>query len=66
VETTIAFTPQALGGTFAQRHELLGPDWLAKWRRSAARIPDWLAENEREDFERTIQSHPQFVSALAS
>ena len=61
VETTIAFTPQALGEAFAQRHELLGPDWLAKWRRSTARIPDWLAENEREDFERAVQSHPQFA-----
>ena len=66
VETTIAFTPQALKGAFAQRHELLGADWLAKWRRSTARVPDWLAEEEREDFERAIQSHPQFASVVAS
>jgi len=65
-ETTIAFTPQALSGAFAQRHELLGAEWLAKWQRSAARIPDWLAEEEREEFERAIQSHSQFVAAVAS
>jgi len=60
VETTIAFTPQAMGGTFAQRHELLGADWLAKWQRSTARIPSWLAEAEQENFVRGLLEHPQF------
>jgi queuine tRNA-ribosyltransferase len=60
VETTIAFTPQALGGTFAQRRELLGVEWLGKWRRSAARIPAWLPPGEHDSFQREVLAHPQF------
>jgi queuine tRNA-ribosyltransferase len=59
-ETTIAFTPEALRGDFARHHELLGPDWLAKWNRSGARIPAWVPEDGRTAFEQTILGHAQF------
>lgn len=64
-ETTIAFTPAAKGTPLASRHELLGPEWLAKWQRSAARIPEWLAAEEREAFEEAILEHPQFGAPAA-
>lgn len=66
VETTIAFTPAALGAEFSSRHDLLGPEWLAKWKRSAARTPTWLPEDQRDSFERAILTHPQFTGAPAS
>ncbi len=60
VETTIAFTPEALGNPFTPRHDLLGADWLGKWGRSAARIPSWLPMDQQAEFERTLLAHPQF------
>jgi queuine tRNA-ribosyltransferase len=60
VETTIAYTPEAAGTEFARRHELLGEEWLGKWRRSAARIPAWLEAGEKDDFEAALVGHPQF------
>lgn len=60
VETTIAFTPEALGSLFTTRHEMLGSDWLGKWHRSAARVPAWLPEDQQAEFERTLLAHPQF------
>lgn len=65
-ETTIAFTPAAKGRPLASRHELLGPEWLAKWQRSAARIPEWLAAEEREAFEQAILDHPQFRASVSA
>lgn len=56
-ETTVAFTPTAVG----KQHELLGAEWLAKWERSAAKFPPDLPLEEREAFERTIREHPQFA-----
>jgi queuine tRNA-ribosyltransferase len=60
-ETTIAFTPEAWAGGYPSRHEVLGADWLAKWRRSAAQFPASLPEAEREAFGRLIAEHPQFA-----
>jgi queuine tRNA-ribosyltransferase len=60
VETTIAFTPEARNTTLGRRHEVLGPEWLGKWQRSAARIPSWLGAHEREEFEKAILEHEQF------
>jgi len=56
-ETTIALTPAAV----AAQHTLLGAEWLAKWERSAAKIPADLPPEEREAFERSIREHPQFA-----
>jgi queuine tRNA-ribosyltransferase len=61
-ETTVAFTPSALAGRFASRYELLGAEWLAKWHRSGARIPEWLPAEEQAAFEEAILSHPQFAA----
>lgn len=55
-ETTIALTPAAV----AAHHTPLGAEWLAKWERSAAKIPADLPPEEREAFERSIREHPQF------
>lgn len=65
-ETTIAFTPAALQGAFAPRHELLGGEWLAKWNRSGARIPSWVPEGGRSGFEQSILGHPQFRMPAAT
>jgi queuine tRNA-ribosyltransferase len=62
-ETTIAFTPAARDSPLASRRELLGPEWLAKWRRSAARLPEWLKAGEHESFENAVLGHEQFRGA---
>ena len=60
VETTIAFTPPAWSGAQSERLELLGEAWLAKWRRSTAQFPAWLAPEHRPEFEQKISNLPQF------
>ena len=62
VETTIAFTPAAWSAPHSSRHELLGADWLAKWRRSTAQFPTWVNAEDRPEFERKISRHPQFIA----
>ena len=59
-ETTIALTPAACGA--GCRHEILGADWLEKWRRSGAKFPAGLAASQQPDFERAILEHPQFAA----
>jgi queuine tRNA-ribosyltransferase len=58
--TTIAFTR----ATGAREHplspQLLGQQWLTRWRRSHAKFPTTLAHEEREHFEKLIETHPQF------
>ncbi|MCX6966526.1 MAG: tRNA guanosine(34) transglycosylase Tgt [Verrucomicrobia bacterium] len=58
-ETTIALTPGACGT--ACRHELLGLDWLEKWKRSGAQFPAGLNAEERPGFERAMLNHAQFA-----
>jgi queuine tRNA-ribosyltransferase len=60
LETTIALTPAARQSTPAERRDLLGPDWLAKWNRSAAKFPTDIAPNEQTAFEKFILGHEQF------
>lgn len=60
-ETTIALTPAARATPPGDSRTLLGPEWLTKWERSAARWPDWLSENSRDTFARAIEAHPQFA-----
>ena len=50
-ESTIAFTPRALDHGRARRHDLLGADWLDRWKRSGARYPSDLPEADRGEFE---------------
>ncbi len=57
-ETTIAVTPAAARDG---RHELLGEEWLAKWKRSGAKFPAGLPAEECAAFERAILGHRQFA-----
>lgn len=60
LETTIAFTR----ATGAEDHplcpRLLGQEWLARWRRSGAKFPVTLQNDERPQFESFIERHHQF------
>ena len=60
-ESTIAFTLPALDRGKARRHDLLGADWLARWKRSGARYPSDLPEAERAGFDEAILRHRQFL-----
>jgi queuine tRNA-ribosyltransferase len=60
IETTIAFTPAALDLTRKEKRDLLGPDWLAKWERSAAKFPSDIQPDNRPAFEKIIRGHEQF------
>ena len=61
-DTTIAFTR----ATGAQKHplspQLLGQEWLARWRRSGSKFPTTLSTEERPHFEKLIETHRQFLS----
>jgi queuine tRNA-ribosyltransferase len=59
-ETTIALTPAAVQRPGAPPRDLLGPDWLEKWDRSAAKFPVELADDDRPAFEALIRGHAQF------
>ena len=57
-ETTIAFTDLEKA---RQRHrDILGPEWLKKWHRSAAKFPAGLPEDARPAFEARLLALPQF------
>ncbi len=65
VETTIALTMSAASPPC--RHELLGVEWLGKWKRSSAKYPaDILPRPEETAFEEKILHHPaiHFFSEL--
>jgi queuine tRNA-ribosyltransferase len=59
-ESTIAFTRKALEHGWARRHELLGAEWLARWKRSGAKFPTDLPASECAAFEQVILQHEQF------
>jgi queuine tRNA-ribosyltransferase len=56
-ETTIGLSP--LAATGPHRHELLGLDWLAKWRRSDAQAPHGNPQDD-PDWREAVSGHPQF------
>jgi queuine tRNA-ribosyltransferase len=57
-ETTIGLSRQA--ATQPHDHELLGAEWLAKWRRSDAQAP--LGGSADDDSWRdAVSLHPQFT-----
>ncbi len=58
-ETTIGLTPRAAAA--AHGHELLGLEWLSKWRRSDAQMP--LGAGPGMDWRAAIEGHPQFAAA---
>jgi queuine tRNA-ribosyltransferase len=56
-ETTIALSPQA--ALRGHGRELLGEEWLLKWRRSDARVP-FGADPGDPSWQEAISGHPQF------
>jgi queuine tRNA-ribosyltransferase len=56
-ETTIGLTPAAAAA--AHGHELLGLDWLAKWRRSETQVPLGNLE-DNDTWREAVLAHPQF------
>jgi queuine tRNA-ribosyltransferase len=56
-ETTVGLSPRAAGA--AHGRELLGPEWLAKWRRSDAQIPFGSSEQD-DSWREAVLTHPQF------
>ncbi|HEY2678807.1 MAG TPA: tRNA guanosine(34) transglycosylase Tgt [Steroidobacteraceae bacterium] len=56
-ETTIALSP--LAAAAPHRHELLGAEWLSKWRRSDAQAPFGSVQQD-DAWHDAVLSHPQF------
>jgi hypothetical protein len=56
-ETTIGLSARAAAA--AHGRELLGQEWLAKWRRSDAQVP--VGSNQQdESWREAVLAHPQF------
>jgi queuine tRNA-ribosyltransferase len=60
--TTIAFTRATGGGEHPLAPPLLGRPWLTRWQRSHAKSPPTLTHEEKSDFEKRIETHPQFCT----
>lgn len=58
-ETTVAYSPSRMDTN--TKKTLLGERWLAKWRRSNARIP---LGNSDKNYHRKILAHPQFAEPM--
>jgi queuine tRNA-ribosyltransferase len=56
-ETTIALSPRA--AAVPHDRELLGAEWLGRWRRSDAQLPFGATAGE-ESWAETVSGHPQF------
>ncbi|AHF89842.1 queuine tRNA-ribosyltransferase [Opitutaceae bacterium TAV5] len=65
-DTTIAFTTTDGTAAHPLSPRLLGPEWLARWRRSHSQFPPELADAEKPAFARRIETHPQFADASVS
>lgn len=61
--TTMAFTRATGAGEHPLSPPLLGQQWLTRWRRSHAKFPATLANEERASFAKLIETHPQFCGA---
>ena len=65
--TTLAFSRASGAAVHPLAPALLGPDWLARWKRSHLKVPAGLSGSEAAAFEKRIESHPQFsVHAVRS
>ncbi len=60
--TTIAFTRATGAGDHPLAPRLLGQQWLTRWRRSEAKFPTTLTNEERSHCEQLIETHQQFFS----
>jgi queuine tRNA-ribosyltransferase len=61
-ETTIAFTTEDGHADHPLSPRLLGKEWLARWRRSGARFPVLISNEDKLQLEKRIESHPQFLN----
>jgi queuine tRNA-ribosyltransferase len=59
-ETTIGLSPAAAAAQHP--HELLGAEWLAKWRRSGAQAPHGSVPGDTT-WQRAVSGHPQFATS---
>jgi queuine tRNA-ribosyltransferase len=62
--TTIAFTRANGASHHPLSPRLLGQVWLTRWRRSDAKFPHALSDEEKADFEKFIEMHQQFSRNL--
>lgn len=60
-DTTIAFTRSEGARAHPRAPRLLGEEWLARWRRSSSKVPASVPPEARVEFEKRIESHPQFA-----
>jgi queuine tRNA-ribosyltransferase len=58
-ETTIGLSPRAAG--LRHERELLGGEWLARWRRSDAQAPLGADPND-DSWREAVSAHPQFLA----
>jgi queuine tRNA-ribosyltransferase len=58
--TTVAFNHESGARSHAAGSRLLGPEWLARWRRSDSKFPKDLPPEQRPEFEQRFEAHPQF------
>jgi queuine tRNA-ribosyltransferase len=56
-ETTVGLSPRAAAA--AHGRELLGQEWLTKWRRSDAQVPFGSTEQD-DSWRQAVLGHPQF------
>ena len=59
--TTIAFSDKVTALNHKSAQNLLNSEWLERWHRSQAQFPIGLSEEEKLEFTKIIESHPQFV-----
>ncbi|WP_411822859.1 tRNA guanosine(34) transglycosylase Tgt [Leptospira sp. 'Mane'] len=57
-ETTVAYSGCPL--KIQEREKLLGKDWLGRFERSDARYPTGMGEDQKSEWDKRIQNHPQF------
>ena len=62
--TTMAFTKETGAKDHPLQPQLLGQQWLTRWRRSHVQFPSTLTYKEREHYNQLIEMHPQFVGRV--
>jgi queuine tRNA-ribosyltransferase len=60
-ETTISFTGVNGSKDHPLSPQLLSQSWLKRWRRSGAKFPTTVRDEDKPHFEKLIESHPQFA-----
>jgi len=61
-DTTIAFATAQGVQDHPASPSLLGANWLTRWRRSHAKFPPALSNEDQAHFEKLIETHRQFLS----